>query len=506
MTKTPVPQDLWERVKTLDKRLTHLERGGKGNKGIIDGAVNFYSESGDLQLKVGKLENGTVGIRRYTQGEAVDDASFNPLDTAPVIGGPIGEGVENVVATAGVRTLMLEWDAIEEFPELSYYEIQIATDEEFTDIVHIGRTQATLFGWEPSGNPQAEPYWSRVRAVDRHGGATEWSDLDSATLAFSVLESDLNDAAVSTRALADLAVDVNKLADLAVEAEKLAGEAVSDPTKIANAAVGSAAIAQAAIGTLHVANGVLTSVKMDVAEINNAQVWQLVADNILAGSLTAVIDVTSGLIRTSASGTRVELANDGFDIHVAQADAKDSEQEISFFRLGDGSPVSSIDTTWSLAGNIGFNFTLLPKDDSVLNDMMFTVFDASGNPRTFTAYRDTPKIEHNIYSTSGVKLVNVEFQVVDPRIDLQVGSVLRMAFWHGSNLIAFNANEYRFLTDLSGSGHLFSVQQTPNNGDTSLAVRYRDHAGIQNFFARVSVGGLDSGGSGYRVLRVPNST
>lgn len=116
------------------------------------------------------------------------------------------------------------------------------------------------------------------------------------------------EGSIGSSALADGAVTTQKLADLAVAAAKLADSSVT-ATKIANLAVGTAAIANLAV----------TNAKIDDLAVTNAKIASLSADKITAGTInTTEITIQStltmgvgGLIRTAASGRRVEIQDSG---------------------------------------------------------------------------------------------------------------------------------------------------------------------------------------------------
>lgn len=371
----------------------------------------------------------------------------------------------------------------------------------------------------------------------------------------AISTTELSDDAVSTPKLQDQVVETTKMADLAVTATKIekwilgksGTEFPSNPddgeiiyrtdlnqafrrdsanlawiavdfvensnrmadgiitsTKIIDAAITTAKIDDLAVNTAKIAAAAISTAKIEDLAVTDAKIDSLTADKITTGSLVATVDITTGLIRTSSSGDRVEIDTDGMNFFIPQADAADREQTIEWIRVGDASKITSIDTVWSDAGDIGFNFTLRPKSDAVLNDMFFTVFDASGNPRSFTAKRDTPKIEHNIFSSGGSLLVDAEFQEVDPRIDFQVGD-LRMAFWHGDDLVAFDAEEFR-VVDFADQ-HLMEVLSSPSGSVTALNILVNygtggTSEGLQ--MESVAIGAEDSAGSGWRTLRIPN--
>jgi hypothetical protein len=120
--------------------------------------------------------------------------------------------------------------------------------------------------------------------------------------------------AVITAYIADLAVITAKIADLAVGTGKIDNLAVTQG-KIANLAVGTAQIQDAAI--------------------TNAKVFDLVADKITTGNLQSTLTIT-GLLKTSASGNRVEITSSGIDILTDDNGASAASSYIEWWRIGQG--------------------------------------------------------------------------------------------------------------------------------------------------------------------------
>lgn len=277
-----------------------------------------------------------------------------------------------LTATAGIQHCILEWTLGSE-TDLSYYQIYQNTTNNSATATKAGEIKGAYF---VVGDLVANTlYYFWIKAVDKSGNVSEFSDVASATPRL-VTAPDLTDAAVTTAKIANLAVDVTKLADLAVEAAKLADSAVT-ATKIANLAVGSAAIAALAVGTAHIADGAILSAKIGDAQVGNAKIVNLdaakidtgtlSADRIGAGSITAgklnvgqlsaisadVGSLTAGtltglLIRTAASGARIELSSSQFKAIDANALTRvlidtASPQTIKFYKA-DGALVGSIGT------------------------------------------------------------------------------------------------------------------------------------------------------------------
>lgn len=57
----------------------------------------------------------------------------------------------------------------------------------------------------------------------------------------------------------------------------------------------------------------------------------------------------------------------------------------------------------------------------------------------------------------------------------------------------------------SNGGPLGATTVGLSSGDTGLSLCYRDNSGAYHYVAKVTIGANGSGGSGYALLRVPNS-
>ena len=185
----------------------------------------------------------------------------------------------------------------------------------------------------------------KVTAVDKAGNesAASTQASASATLIDTV---NIADAAITTALIGDLQVTNAKIANaaitnakiqtLAVTNAKIANAAITNAkiqtlavtsAKIANAAITSAKIANTAITNAKIANAAITSAKIQGlavtnakiadATIQDAKIADLTVDKLTGGDLqTTEITVkstltmgTSGMIRTAASGQRVEITS-----------------------------------------------------------------------------------------------------------------------------------------------------------------------------------------------------
>jgi hypothetical protein len=79
----------------------------------------------------------------------------------------------------------------------------------------------------------------------------------------------------------------------------------------------SAYIADAAIITAKIADAQITTAKIVDLAVTNAKISSLQADKITVGNLLATISITTGLLQTAASGSRVQMSSSGIDLYTA---------------------------------------------------------------------------------------------------------------------------------------------------------------------------------------------
>lgn len=144
----------------------------------------------------------------------------------------------------------------------------------------------------------------------------------------AVISGKIANAAVGNSQLAWLAVATANIVDAAVATAKIADGAVAT-TKIANAAITNALIANLAVGTANIqtaaiTNALIANLAVGTANIQDlavtsAKINSLTADKITAGTITATIEmvaatITGGLVRTAASGRRIQMGGGALDI------------------------------------------------------------------------------------------------------------------------------------------------------------------------------------------------
>lgn len=437
------------------------------------GDSDFYNQRVEgTALRLAGLKTSTnyefqvASVDKWGQVSAWSDAhlfSTPDDDNAP-------PQVTGVSVFSGIRTLVITWDAVT-VPDLAEYEVQVSKGAGFTSILDSTKLQAVNWAWEPDTPPTSDTtYYIRVRAIDRSGNAGLWSSDDGVGPAsgnlgpgFSAItEWDIEDTAIKNAHIKNATIKSAKIQDLV--ADKI--------------------IAGTFQATVTVSGLFKTADTGRRVEFNNNGIRGYNSAGDVLFSLRTWTDPIF-VLRTATSGSRTEFDGDGIRFLVRQADAAQSDQELRWHRLGDANPTFTINTVHSSAGDIGVNFALESQDSSVLNDLIFSVIDDGGNSRSQIFVRET-----------------------NPRIDLRTlnpGSLhLRMAFWHNDDLIAHNADEHRFSSSLDTDNLHLSVGPTPGDRDTALnTLQYRGPGGTVKRNS-VTVGNTDSGGTGFRVLRVPN--
>lgn len=166
---------------------------------------------------------------------------------------------EGLTATAGVFTVILEWND-PQYTNFSYAEIWRSATPSIEDAIRIGTTQSYLYADAVGASSLTYYYWvrfvSKVNVVGPYHSTTPVS---------------VSTGRVANADLSDLIITAEKLAAEAVTSPKI-GEGAVSATKIAEAAVGNAAIANAAITTAKIADLAVDSAKIADASIVNAKI------------------------------------------------------------------------------------------------------------------------------------------------------------------------------------------------------------------------------------------
>ncbi|MDO8107156.1 hypothetical protein Q6348_08095 [Isoptericola sp. b441] len=131
--------------------------------------------------------------------------------------------------------------------------------------------------------------------------------------------------AVTATAIAAGAILAGKLAAGAVTADKIAAGAVT-ATAIGADAVYAGAIAAGAVGAAEIAAGAITAAKIAAGAIT--------ADKIAAGAIDGTT-ITGAIIRTAATGQRVQLGNDSDRIDFYSDAGQTSETSPGYLRIGE---------------------------------------------------------------------------------------------------------------------------------------------------------------------------
>ncbi len=210
----------------------------------------------------------------------------------------------NVQATGLFRTVSVTWD-YDPSSYIAAYEVYASEIAGFTpnsaNLVFRGKTG----GYVHEGDVN-KTYYFRVRAVNHHGTASDYSPQVSASTV-RVQTIDIEFDAVTSDRLANLAVTAEKLASGAVETDKIAPGAVIEE-KIAQGAVTAQKVAEEAIKSIHIETGAITNQKLaDLA---------VTAEKLASGAVTtpklAISAVTSDRL-ANLSVTAEKLADEAVE-------------------------------------------------------------------------------------------------------------------------------------------------------------------------------------------------
>lgn len=126
----------------------------------------------------------------------------------------------------------------------------------------------------------------------------------------SISNSKLIDGTIQTGKLADNSITNAKIINDTIQGIKLQAGTLTD-TQIANLAITGSKIANTTITGNKIVTGTITADKLNVISLS-----AISADcgTITAGTITGVV-ITGGTLRTSASGSRIEVSNNSFDLY-----------------------------------------------------------------------------------------------------------------------------------------------------------------------------------------------
>ncbi len=196
--------------------------------------------------------------------------------------------VAGVSLTGGIRSLFVRFTARTETDMVNgqgTYQVQVATDNLFASIVHDGLASSNLVSVD--GLTTGTTYYVRVRAIDAYGGTGVWSATASVTIP-TINTADITANAITTNLLAANSVTAAKLAAVTMEVGKYLQSTNYNGTDVETG--------NATAGFRIQANG-------------NCEFW----NGIFRGSVTGAT-ITGGIVRTAASGERMEMnANFGME-------------------------------------------------------------------------------------------------------------------------------------------------------------------------------------------------
>ncbi|MDQ0340276.1 phage minor structural protein [Caldalkalibacillus uzonensis] len=206
----------------------------------------------------------------------------------------------NVQATGLFQNVSVTWD----YDPTSYiaaYEVYASETPGFTpnqtNLVFKGKTGGFVYEGETN-----KTYYFRVRAVNHHGTASDFSPQVSASTV-RIVDIDIEMDAVTSEKLANLAVTAEKLASGAVETDKIAPGAVIEE-KIAQGAVTAQKVAEEAIKSIHIETGAITNPKL----ASLAVTAEKLASGAIEEDKIADLAVSSAKIQDAAI-TNAKIAN-----------------------------------------------------------------------------------------------------------------------------------------------------------------------------------------------------
>lgn len=122
----------------------------------------------------------------------------------------------------------------------------------------------------------------------------------------SVLTANIANLNVTTGKIANLAVTAAQIADATITTAKI-GSAQITSALIGSAQIISALIGALAVGTAAIQDSAITNAKIADATIQSAKIANLTFDKMIAGTLNAIIDMGTGLIRFTIGGNKLTM-------------------------------------------------------------------------------------------------------------------------------------------------------------------------------------------------------
>jgi len=191
-------------------------------------------------------------------------------------------------------------------------------------------------------------------------------------------------AAITNALIANLAVGTANIIDANITSAKI-GAAEVLTANIGLAQITAALIATLAVGTAAIQDAAVTNAKIGDAEIQSAKIASLIVDKITAGTLDAVIDVGTGLLRFTIAGNTLSIGK-GFGttnqfimwFGPSMAEAAMTEDAAVFYLRVDGSAY--------FGGTLSAGTITNSGTTTALNALSFTLgpFTSGGNPVQIT--------------------------------------------------------------------------------------------------------------------------
>lgn len=304
------------------------------NTGVVElgDPISLYSEEDRMDEIEEKVDD--------TQ-DIVDEIKDDLEDIKEEVDAPIDDGdIEDVIpdvpivtATGLFKSIMLEWQYVSAI-SLSHYEVYASKTAGFTpgpdNMVWKGDT-----GYYTHNAGAGETWYFRVRGVNTHGNASDYSEettadtvriwtddilfgavtaekikdltITAAELAANAISPEkLAANAVTWEKIANAAVLTGKLSDLAVEATKLASNSVTTE-KINNLAVGNAAIQNLAVSDAKIKDLAVTNAKISSLAVNTAEIAYSAITSARIAELAVGIAAIQNLAVTNAKIDRLAI-------------------------------------------------------------------------------------------------------------------------------------------------------------------------------------------------------
>lgn len=248
------------------------------------------------------IDLGAAGDVQY--GSIVGDGFVPGTPSAPSL-------------TSGLGYIYARWPSVAS-PDPVTYEVHVHTSASFIpDANSLSLVTTSLFGFLRVQGPGQErkalvygtSYFVRLIARDVDGVSQPGPPAEGFTVKANTADIAVDAITAQSGIIADLAVETAKIAALAVTTAKIGDLQVS------TGKIGELAVTNAKIGDLAVTNAKIQDLAVTTGKIGNLAVTDLKVGSVGAGKITTDVLyaqlTVAGVIKTSASGRRVEMNSGG---------------------------------------------------------------------------------------------------------------------------------------------------------------------------------------------------